>query len=68
LGKSSRSFVAYTLRRHQYEIAQLRRDMRRRLPHACPTNAVWALDLTGRADASGRIHMMLGILDHGQDS
>lgn len=61
----SRSFVAYTLRNHRYEIACLRRNIRRRLPFGMAKNEIWALDLTGRADRSGRVHAILGVLDHG---
>ncbi|KAF1687121.1 hypothetical protein B1992_03790 [Pseudoxanthomonas broegbernensis] len=30
-----------------------------------PCNRTWALDLTGKADLSGRLRMILGLVDHG---
>ncbi len=61
----SKSFVAYTVRAHRYEIEDLRRQIRRRPPRPTLGYAVWALDLTGKGDAAGQIHSVLGIEDHG---
>ena len=61
----SRSFVAYTIRHHQYEIACLRRNFRKQMPIETEKNETWALDLTGRADETGCIHAIFGLLDHG---
>lgn len=60
-----KSFVADTIRRHRYEIDMLRRQIKHRVPPALPRNRVWAMDLTGKTDAAGTQHMMLGLLDHG---
>lgn len=35
------------------------------LSRACPANLRWALDCTGKADACGKEHCILGIIDHG---
>ena len=32
---------------------------------AVPVNQTWGLDLTGRMDGAGRVHTILGLLDHG---
>lgn len=60
-----KSFVADTMRKHRYEIDIQRRRIKHRVPPALPHNLVWAMDLTGKADAAGNIHMILGLLDHG---
>ena len=61
----SKSFVADTVRRHRYEIEIMRRSLKHRVPPALPKNLVWGLDLTGKTDAAGKLHMILGLLDHG---
>lgn len=61
----SRSYVAYTIRRHQYEILQYRRSMKNRKPRRFRANQSWAVDLTGKQDAFGKAHGILGILDQG---
>jgi len=48
-----KSFVADTIRRHRYEIEILRRHIKHRVPPALPRNLLWAIDLTGKADAAG---------------
>lgn len=60
-----KSFVADTIRRHHYEIEILRRRIKHRLPPPTPSNLTWAMDLTGKADAAGQVHSILGLLDHG---
>jgi transposase InsO family protein len=60
-----RSYVATTLRGATADIVHLRRTLKHRVPRAMPRNRVWALDLTGKADLSGRQRMVLGLLDHG---
>jgi transposase InsO family protein len=61
----SRSYAAYTVRNHLYEILRYRRAMRQRKPGRSQPNRSWAIDLTGKQDASGKIHAILGILDQG---
>ena len=60
-----KSFVADTVRKYRYEIEIQRRRIKRRVPLALPRNLVWAMDLTGKTDAQGKLHMILGLLDHG---
>ena len=60
-----RTFVSYTVLRYRYEIEMLRRDLKHRVPPALPKNLVWGLDLTGKTDAQGKLHMIMGLLDHG---
>ena len=61
----SKSFVADMVRRHRYEIEMVRRRIKHRVPKAMLRNRVWGLDLTGKTDAQGKLHMILGLLDHG---
>ena len=61
----SKTFVSDLLREHQYEIAQLRRIWKHRIPSPLPTNHTWGLDATGKTDASSQTHPILGIIDHG---
>jgi transposase InsO family protein len=61
----SRSYVAYTIRNHQYEILQYRRAVKCRRPGRFQPNISWAMDLTGKQDVSGKVHAILGVLDQG---
>lgn len=61
----SKSYVSYTLRNHQYEVRDLRRLLKRRIPRPAPKNHLWAIDLTGKNDVYGNTHNILGIVDHG---
>jgi putative transposase len=61
----SKSFVNYTLRHHRYEIAQLHKALKHRVPPAMKNNQIWGLDLTGKGATSGEIHSIIAILDHG---
>ncbi len=60
-----KSFVADTVRKYRYEIEIQRRRIKHRVPLALLRNRVWAMDLTGKTDAQGKLHMILGLLDHG---
>ena len=60
----SKSFVAYTLRREAYRIAELRRVIRRRRVRAGRCNLFWAIDFTGKYDTNGKMNPILGIVDH----
>ena len=60
-----KTFVADTLRRYRYEIEIVRRKIKHRVPPALPRNLVWGLDLTGKTDEAGDLHMIFGLIDHG---
>ncbi|MDP2787342.1 MAG: integrase core domain-containing protein [Pseudomonadota bacterium] len=60
-----KSFVADTMRKHRHEIEVVRRRIKHRVPPTLPRNLVWGLDLTGKSDTQGKLHMILGLLDHG---
>lgn len=61
----SKSFVADCVRRHRYEIEDLRRTWKQRVPCPVPINRTWGIDLTAKSDADGEVHAILGIIDHG---
>jgi transposase InsO family protein len=61
----SSSYVHYTVRENQLAILRKRREMKAQLPSPQPCNAVWGIDMSGKPDTAGKLHMMLGILDHG---
>lgn len=60
-----KTFVHQTLQRHDHEIQVLRRSLKHAKPANVPRNLIWGVDLTGKTDAQGRLHWLLGILDHG---
>ena len=60
-----KSYVNDTLRKHKYEIRVLRKRLKHRRPRAMPLNRVWAMDLTGKQDTGGRVHNILGLVEHG---
>jgi hypothetical protein len=60
-----KTFVHETLQRHAYEVQILRRKLKHVKPKRVPRNRIWGLDLTGKTDAHGKLHYLLGILDHG---
>ena len=60
-----KSFVNYTIRKHRYEVQVLRKQIKNVRPKPVPLNWVWGMDLTGKSDTQGRLHLLLGILDHG---
>jgi transposase InsO family protein len=57
--------VHQILQRHDYEIQILRRKLKHTKPKAVPRNLIWGIDLTGKTDTNGKLHALIGILDHG---
>lgn len=60
----SKTFANDVIRRHNYEIKVLRRTLKNRTPRPVPANLIWGMDLTGKTDGQGRLHNMLGIVEH----
>ncbi|OGT13002.1 MAG: hypothetical protein A3J49_02740 [Gallionellales bacterium RIFCSPHIGHO2_02_FULL_57_16] len=60
-----KTFVHQILQRHNYEIQNLRRNLKHAKPKPVPRNLIWGIDLTGKTDTRGSLHFLLGILDHG---
>lgn len=61
----SKSYVAYTVRANLLAIVRLRHEAKHAKPRAMARNAVWGIDLTGKTDAAGKLHMIFGAIDHG---
>ena len=60
-----KTYVNVTIRRHEYEIRVSRKKLKHRKPKPMPLNRVWAIDLTGKQDTGGKLHNILGLVEHG---
>jgi len=60
-----KTFVHQVLQNHDYEIQILRRNLKHAKPKAVPRNLIWGIDLTGKTDDHGKLHALIGIIDHG---
>lgn len=47
------------------EMETVRKETRNRFPEPSPANLRWCMDATGKEDANGVTHFILGIMDHG---
>jgi putative transposase len=61
----SKSFVADVLKRNQYALWCLCREIKNKKPIPAAVNAIWAMDLTFQTDQAGAQQPALGIIDHG---
>lgn len=61
----SKSFVAEVLKRNQYALQCLRREIKSKKPFPTAVNTTWAMDLTFQATSGGEQQTALGIIDHG---
>ena len=52
-------------RKHAYAIRVARQRINHRPGRAGPRNRIWGLDLTGKTDEAGQLHMIAGLIDHG---
>lgn len=59
-----KSYVAETLRKHQYLILEARRKLEHHVPRPMSRNRVWGCDLLVKTDTDGHPHLALAILDH----
>ncbi|MBS0181884.1 MAG: DDE-type integrase/transposase/recombinase, partial [Nitrospira sp.] len=60
----SKTYVADTCRRHQYQIEVARRKLKHRVPRPMRRNRVWGCDLLTKRDTDGRSHLALALVDH----
>jgi transposase InsO family protein len=60
----SKSFVYEKLKRHQYQLMQIKRHIRNKPPRKVPINKIWAMDLT-TVTWNNQQKQVLGIIDHG---
>jgi putative transposase len=61
----SKTYVADTCRKQQYEILLARRNLKHRIPRPMQRNRIWGCDLLTKTDRHGQPHLALAILDHG---
>ena len=59
-----KSYVYEIIKKHRYEIQMLRRKIKHKRPRPVPHNRVWGIDLTGKTDSTGKLHTILGIVEH----
>jgi len=60
----SKSYVNTVIRNHQHDIRRLRRRLKHQRPKPVPFNLIWGMDLTGKFDTSGKLHHLLGMVEH----
>jgi transposase InsO family protein len=60
-----KTFVGELVRKHGHAIWLMRRKIKHARPRLIPINAVWGVDLTGKADGAGGLHLLLGVVEHG---
>jgi len=60
-----KTFVAQKLKAFRYEADRLSERFKHRVPPPLPRNKVWGVDMTGKGDASGTLHAILGVIDYG---
>ncbi|MBI3352219.1 MAG: transposase family protein [Nitrospirae bacterium] len=60
-----KTFVNTLIRKHRYQIEILRKKIKNAKPKPVPKNLIWGMDLTGKTDTHGKLHMLLGIIEHG---
>jgi hypothetical protein len=60
-----KSFVGDLLKGHAADIRLERQRQNRRTYRAGPRNIAWGMDGTGKTDAQGHLHFLLGIVDRG---
>ncbi len=59
-----KSYVHNIIKQHHYEIQVLRRRIKHKRPNPLPHNLIWGVDLTGKTDSTGKLHNILGIVEH----
>ena len=60
-----KTFVAEVIKRNQYQLSCIKREVRNNPPKTTAINAVWGLDLTFNTDQQSKLNNILGIMDHG---
>lgn len=60
-----KTFVAEVIKAHLYRAARMSERYKHQVPEPVPRNATWGVDLTGKGDVRGVVHLILGVIDHG---
>ena len=61
----SKSWVYNTVKKHRYEILELRKKFKNKRPRVVQLNRFWAMDMSGKFDLDKNNLQILGIIDHG---
>lgn len=64
----SKSYCANQIKKHQYDIQVLRRQIKHKKPKPIANNIIWAMDLTTVTASDKNQHKVFGIIDHGSRS
>ena len=59
-----KTYVSYTIQKHQYDIQVLRRQLKHQRPRPVPKHLIWGADLTYFSDETGQQHPVLGMVEH----
>jgi len=59
-----RTWVNKTIRKHQYEIDFVRRQIKNARPRPVPKNLIWGVDLTGKVTLDGKTRLILDVIEH----
>ena len=60
-----KTWVGEFIKKHRYDIAQLRKRCKHKVPRAMARNRIWGFDATGKGDEHGSVHAIAGLVDHG---
>jgi putative transposase len=60
-----KTYVAQVIREYLYQAAKISERTKRHVPAPLPRNDTWGVDMTGKGDALGVVHPILGVIDHG---
>ena len=61
----SKTYVYNIIRKHKYSILTERKNIKNKKPYQVKINKIWAIDLTGKHDASKQNKHIFAIIDHG---
>lgn len=59
----SKSYVYSVIKKYNYEILNLRKDIKHKIPKKLPNNLIWNIDLTNITDINK--NNILGVIDGG---
>ena len=60
----SKTYVAYTIKKHHYDIKIVKRKLKHKKPRMLKLNKIWAMDLTFLRDSDDIQSTVLGIIEH----
>lgn len=60
-----KTYVAEVIKDYLYRKNRVSERCKRRIPEPEPKNKTWGMDLTGKGDAHGVMHAIVGVIDYG---